>query len=363
MANTNAHSSNVAQVWDAKFFEEYMRAMQFSAYMGTSVNNVIQIREQLTKKRGDTINIPLVKQLTGSGVSGSTTLKGNEEQLLNYGHGIEIDVIRNAVLVNELEEQKTEFSIREAAKIMLKHWSMDKLRTDIISAMQSANVDGATAYGNCTEAQKDAWLDANSDRVLFGSATSNLKQTSPEGGATNDHSASLLECDTTADTLDTGMVSLAKRLAKNPSNGAIRPIKIDGGGEWYVMFCPLEAFRDLKADTTMTQANREAWVRGKNNPLFQDGDLMWDGVIIKEVPEIPTLGAVGNSSALVHSSFLCGAQAIGCAWAQRTTSRTDTDDYGFEMGVAIQEMRGVEKMTFNSVQHGMVTVYSAYTAD
>lgn len=354
MANTTASSGNVAQVWDAKFFEEYVRANQFSPYMGTSINNVIQMREQLTKKRGDTINIPLVKQLTGSGVSGSTTLKGNEEQLLNYGHGIEIDVIRNAVVVNELEEQKTEFSIREAAKIMLKHWAMDKLRDDIILAMQSPHVDGATAYADASAAERNAWLVANSDRVLFGSVTSNYSGV---------HATDIAKCDTTADTLDTGMVSLAKRLAKGATNGAIRPVKIDGGGEWYVMFCPLEAFRDLKADTVMTQANREAWVRGKSNPLFQDGDLMWDGIIIKEIPEIPTLGAVGAASALVHSSFLCGAQAIGAAWAQRTVSRTDTDDYGFEMGVAVQEMRGVEKMTFNSVQHGMVTVYSAYTAD
>lgn len=356
MANTSVHSTNVAQVWDAKFFEEYVRANQFAPYMGKSVNNVIQVRENLTKKRGDTINVSLVKQLTGSGVTGATTLKGNEEPLSNYGHGIEIDVLRNGVIVNELEEQKTEIAIRDAARTMLKFWSMDKLRDDIIQAMQSPVVDGVTAYASATEVQKDAWLAANSDRVLFGAATSN--------NASNDHSAALTQCDTTADTLDTGMVSLAKRLAKGATNGGIRPIKVDGGGEWYVMFCSLPAFRDLKQDSTMTQANREAWMRGKNNPLFTDGDLMWDGVIIKEIPEIPGLGAVGDGGTdLVTSSFLCGAQAIGIGWAQRTVSRTEIDDYGFEHGVAIQEMRGVEKLTFNNVQHGMVTVYSAYTAD
>jgi N4-gp56 family major capsid protein len=355
MANTTISSGNVAQVWDAKFFEEYVRMNQFAPYMGKSENNAIQVRENLTKKRGDVINVALVKQLTGSGVTGATTLKGNEEALSNYGHGINIDVIRNGVIVNELEEQKTEIAIREAARTMLKYWSMDKLRDDIISAMQSPVVDGVTKYADASEAQKDAWLAANSDRVLFGAATSN--------NAANDHSAALAECDTTTDTLDTGMVSLAKRLAKGATNGGIRPIRVDGQGEWYVMFCPLEAFRDLKADSTMTQANREAWVRGKTNPLFTDGDLMWDGVIIKEIPEIATIGTVGASSAAVHSSFLCGAQAIGIGWAQRTVSRTELDDYGFEHGVAIQEMRGVEKLTFNSVQHGMVTVYSAYTAD
>ena len=361
MAKTTVASGNVKQVWDSEFFKEYIRAFPFAAYMGMSENNVFQVRENLTKQRGDTINFALVKQLTGSGVTGATSLKGNEEALSNYGHAVGINTVRNGVVVTELEEQKTEIAIRAAARTMLKHWSMDKLRDDIIAAMQSPVVDGSTEYADATEAQKDAWLDANSDRVIFG--TQPLATDAPAGGATYDHSATLTDMVVSTDDMTPSLVSLAKRKARNATNGAIRPIKVDGGGEWYVHFMGSEPFRDLKENSTMTQANREAWTRGRDNPLFKDGDLLWDGVIVREVPEIPTLTGVAASSADAHPTFLCGAQAVGLAWAQRTTSRTQDDDYGYEMGVAIQEMRGIEKLTFNNIQHGMVTLYCTGAAD
>ena len=149
MAKTTVASGNVKQVWDSEFFKEYIRAFPFAAYMGMSENNVFQVRENLTKQRGDTINFALVKQLTGSGVTGATSLKGNEEALSNYGHAVGINTVRNGVVVTELEEQKTEIAIRAAARTMLKHWSMDKLRDDIIAAMQSPVVDGSTEYASC----------------------------------------------------------------------------------------------------------------------------------------------------------------------------------------------------------------------
>ena len=43
---------------------------------------------------------------------------------------------------------------------MLKLWAMEKLRSDIITALGSKS---GTAYGSASEATKDAWLVANSD--------------------------------------------------------------------------------------------------------------------------------------------------------------------------------------------------------
>lgn len=358
MANTTANSANVAQVWDSKFFEEYVRAMQFRDYMGTSENSVIQIKEQLTKKRGDRVNVALVKALSGSGVSGSTTLKGNEEALINYGHAINVDVIRNAVKVNEFEEKKSEIELRDAARTMLKFWAMDTLRADLIQALQSPVVDGVTSYAASTDGQRNTWLLANEYRVLFGIATSNH---------TGDYSADIVKVTASTDSMSPIVLSLAKRHATTPAAlntaGPIRPIRVDDGGEWFVCFMNPLAFRDLKAHATITQANREAMNRGRSNPLFRDGDLMWDGIIVREIKEIPSLGAIGDTSAEVGTSFLCGAQSAGIAWAQRTTSRTEVDDYGFEHGVAVQEIRGVEKLMFNSIQNGVFTIFTGDALD
>ena len=46
------------------------------------------------------------------------------------------------------------------------------------------------------------------------------------------------------------------------------------------------------------------------------------------------------------ASYLCGAQALGIAWAQRTKAVTNTRDYGFMHGVGVEEIRGVQKLAF-----------------
>jgi hypothetical protein len=194
---------------------------------------------------------------------------------------------------------------------------------------------------------------ANTDRILFGAAKSNNN---------NDHSAGLGNIDNTSDKLTPGIISLAKRMAKT-ADRHIRPIMVEDEEEWFVMFAHPLAFRDLQNNSTMSQANRDGWTRGKDNPIFKAGDLIWDGVIIREVPEIPTLTGVGNGAIDVAPCFLCGAQAVGLAWGQRSKFAFEGFDYGNKRGVAISEIRGIEKLSHNSVQNGVVTVYVAGVAD
>ena len=49
--------------------------------MGTTMGAMIQVREDLTRKAGDTVVFPTVRRLVGAGVSGNTVLEGNEEIL------------------------------------------------------------------------------------------------------------------------------------------------------------------------------------------------------------------------------------------------------------------------------------------
>lgn len=354
MADTTVAAANVVEQWDSKFFREYIRANLFKDYMGTSSDMPIVIKENLLKSKGDKITVPLVRKLTGAGITGNNTLEGNEEALVNYGHQITVDALRNGVRITELEEQRSPMSLREASREMLMGWMMDQTRDDIIDALQSPVVDGKTKYADASEAQKDAWLAANLDRIQFGSLRGNTSGT--------DHSASLANI-TLGQTLSGSLVSLAKRLAKNSTNGAIRPMRVNGSEEFFIMFVGSYAFRDFKNDPTVQQANRDGWLRGRNNPIFRDGDILWDGVIVREVPEIAVIAGVGDSGIDVAPCFLAGAQAVGVAYAQRTKSTTQVDDYGFRHGVAVSEIRGIEKLMYNSVQNGVVTVYVDGSAD
>ena len=340
MALTTVQAANVEEAWDNNFFSSYVRANRFKRFMGTSPNAIIQSMMDLTKKSGDGITVPLITELAGAGQTGNGLLEGNEEALGNYGHKIEVATRRHAVAVTDNDQQFTGIQLREAAREQLKMWAMKKLRTDIITALGSkTNV----AYGTASEAIKDAWLAANADRVLFGTGV----------GSYTDHSADL-GLTTAAMKLTKEVVSKAKALAETAAP-IIRPVIVGEDSESYVLFCGSGAFRDLKSDLGTSLQNAQE--RGDDNPLWKDGDLMWDGVVIRKIQEIGTIGTVGATSARLEPYYLCGAQALGVAWAQTTKSTTDTRDYGFVKGVGVHEMCGTEKLIFNGKDHGVFTGY------
>ncbi len=357
MASTTISTANRVKQWDDKAHTAYIRANRFKRYMGTSQNAIIQLKEDLTKKKGDAITIPLLGALDSSGGpnDGSSDLVGNEKALPNDGHQITVAVVRDATLVNVEEEQASPINIRNAGRQALMDLQMRYLRDDIIAALGSI---AGVAYGSASEVNKDAWLAANSDRVLFGASQSN--------NSSNDHSASLLNVDATNDKLTRDVVSEMRAMAQDAAvaNGeGIRPFTYGEDEETFVMFVDNKAFRDLKND--MASVLQDAEKRGKQNPLFTGTtSLYWDGVVIREIPEIGDIGTVGASSATVSPVYLCGTQALGAAWAMRTkTTLRKEDDYGFKYGVGFMELRKVDKCLYGSgtsgVQWGVVTGYVA----
>lgn len=349
MTLSTVSTANVVKQWDSDFYKEYIRANRFSRYQGTDSNAIIQLKEQLTKKPGDALTLSLVKALSGAGVTGNTLLEGSEESLLNYGQQITIQAYRNAVAITEWEEQKSALGLRNAARPVLKDWAMELNRSKVISAMGSVIADDGSivAYATATSTQRDEFIASNADRVLFGAAKANTKAT---------FALSLAELDSTNDILKKGTISLAKRMAKL-ADPIIRPVRVNDDEEWYVAFCDSLSFRDLKADLATTHA--DAMQRGKTNPLFTDGDLVYDGVIIREVPEIGAL----SGSATTGQVFLCGAQAVGHVIGKRWASSTEGRDYGFVNGVAIAGYFGTQKLVYNGVQNGMVNMYTYAAAD
>jgi hypothetical protein len=337
--------------WLSSYFKEYVRNTGFSPYMGSGSSAVIHVNRSLTSG-GKTVTMPLVSRLKGTAAVGDQVLIGNEEQLGNHAQEIVVDYIRHGVKIPDPENRWGNFDLLAAARDQLMVRAMDRMRDDLITAMGSVN---GVAYGSATAAQKNAWTVANSDRVLFGNAKANYNATH----------ATALGAITSAQKLTASVVSLLKRIAKT-ADPHIRPMRVnDGSGrEYFVLFSGSMAFRDLKTDSAMAQANREARPRDvEKNPIFQDGDLIYDGVIIREIPEISDIGTVGDSSARVAPVFLCGSQAVGVAWGQTPQVIRDETDYGFNKHIGTQEVRGIEKLRFQGMDHGMVTGFVAAAAD
>jgi len=144
----------------------------------------------------------------------------------------------------------------------------------------------------------------------------------------------------------------------------------------FVMYMGSSAFRDLRSDLSTEQ--QHAMPRGRDNPIWKGGDLFYDNVIIREVPEIDSfidnewgadstaddLTAAGASSGRVAMSFLCGQQAVSYGLGQRPRIVVDRlYDFEFQPGVAVELKHDIDKSYFNNVQHGVVTVFTNTAAD
>lgn len=365
MAMTTVSSGNVVTNFQSDFFREFVRENMFSPYTGTSNANVINIKMDKQK-----CSIPLVTRLKGQGVSGSSTLRGNGEAVGNYNIDLTPTYYRNAVEFTQEELEKPDIDLMKAARPLLMDWSMELVRDHIIEAMGAVSASGTYLnYGDATAANRNTWAVANSDRIVYGSATANYSGV---------HATDLAKVDTTNDGADKEIISLMKRIAKN-ADPHIRPIRVKGGYEYFVAFCDSYTFRDIKSDLATSHQN--AMPRSKDNILWQDGDLIWDGVIIREVPEIgnfidggstlststswSSLATAGDTSSRVSPIFLCGQQALGYGLGAKSKIVVDRQfDYEFQPGVAVAHKMDIDKAFFNGdVQHGMVTAFVSSVAD
>jgi N4-gp56 family major capsid protein len=362
--------------WQKKFIKQYLRGSGFESYMGDSESNIIHVRSDL-ETDGYVIRVPLLMNLRSEGVTGNQKLSGNEEPLDTYYFDVTWEFYRHGVETSKKEREKSAQDLLAEKNDLLSEWASEKIKYQIVDAFHSIN---GVLYANASEAQKDAWLAGNSDRVLFGNLISNH--------SSGDHSTSLGNIDTTNDKGTAATVHLLKRRARM-AYPRLRPYKTKSGREYYLWFVHPRVFRDLWNDAAIYAANKDARPREgggmDDNPIFQDGDLIYKGVIMREIPEFEvaknssavnttmTLVGVGASTSDVCVGVFCGCQAISYVNKQlaKPTAKKETD-YDFFKGVGIEMAHGMEKTRWAnntagaltaSKDFGMMTTYHSGTAD
>ncbi|SDR10560.1 Protein of unknown function [Rhizobiales bacterium GAS191] len=359
----------------------FLRDSRFDRYTGTGPNYIIQ-RVMDLEADGKQINIPLLDQLRGDGVARGQ-LTGREESLDNYGYPMWADWARHGVLFNKANKKEAAINIREYGTPVLTSWTKRWRRDDMIDALlaiptaaipanygqdptpttPSARVNGIR-WAAATSTQRNNWLTANSDRIVFGHLAGNLVAGNFSSSAANLSSA--------ADKMSAAIGLLAKRTAMATTNianwPAIKPYMIEGGGdeEWYVCFVGSRSYRDLSQDSAMQTVNTTARPRDsgdplKDNPIFTGAHLQKDGIIYREIPEIdqryiigPTgsvaaplgpLAGIGSAGVDVAPFFLCGQSALGYVIGQLPQAkRRDETDYQFLDGIGIEMQYGVGKI-------------------
>lgn len=306
MANTTIPVSLVKKAWAKDTWESGLSQSFFEKFTSTSPNSIIQLKEELKKEKGDSINIPLLMPLKGAGVTGDNMLEGNEEAMIYRDFSVTIDQIRNAVrLAGKFEEQKTQINMRKDAKENLSRWLGEKIDRMIFEALTTS---------------------PSADRVIYG------------GSANSEATVAA------SDVFTAALIGKAKRLAQADEHTMIRPLRIDGR-DTYVMIIDQYQSRDLKADPVWLAAQQHANIRGESNPIFTGALGMYDGVVIHECNRIPRT-ATGASGAKVGHGLFLGCQAAVFAEGEAPFWEEELFDYKNQVGFACGRICGIKKAEF-----------------
>lgn len=365
-----------------EYVTPYLRMSGLDRYMGRGTNAIIRTLSEGVTNGGKAVVMPLIGLIRGEGVSGSQVLEGNEEDMDTYADEIRVNWRRNGVKVPKSTSYGTSLDLLNAAKPRLRDWAANRvLKMGLIQQMQGIVVPGTTVtdtdgstyqgpdtvvpYAQASAAQRNTFIVNNADRVLFGADIANA--------SSGVMATALANVDNTNDKLTPALISKAKRMAQETGTIAstsannispITPYQTADGEEWFVMFVHPRAMRDLRNDPTMTQANRDARERGENNPLFRGGDLLWDGVIIRELFDLELITGAGAAGIDVAHNFLAGQSALAVAWGQEPRVITDRDqDYQFRPAVVVEELIGIKKTSFAGKQYGGISVFTAAASD
>lgn len=356
MALTTIQVNNKLIKFREEIIREFVRQNMFSPYMGNSMTSVIRVLNDL-KSGGEQVNVPLVNSLRATAIANGT-LTGAEEAIDNYGFRMWIDWARNAVRTNKQETQRDSADIFDIARPLLTDWGKELIKNEIVDALFSiplevvpANLGTANgqrvngvSWDNASAAQRNAWSANNVDRTLYGALISNYSAT---------WATAALNVDNTADKLTAASLRLMKRRAMS-AVPRIRPIQTNDGYDYYVCFVDPNQFRDLSSDQTVVNANLYARPREnamRDNPLFMDGDILYDGIIVRQVPEMrtrrPTVFATAGTGGTIaiNIAALCGQSAIAQFYGQLPRpTQLDQTDYQFNRGVGIEMAYGIGKV-------------------
>ncbi len=141
---------------------------------------------------------------------------------------------------------------------------------------------------------------------------------------------------------------------------------------YYVCYIHPYHHRDLRTNLEAILDDATANGGMESVRLFEGGDLYWDGVIYKELLDMPLYAGVGTAGIDVAPAYFLGAQAVGYAIARRWKTITKEFDYGDKYGTAIDGLDGFAKLRFGTDENsdtgttkdnGVVTGFFAAVAD
>lgn len=321
------------ELWRKQLFADVRDNLYMTRFIGESEQSMIQELTDLKAESGSNISFGLGMKLTVTGgITGDSTLEGSEVAMTDYDEDVAINQLRNAVvLTGQMDEKKNIYDMRTSAKNRLADWFAERLDYEILNKL----------CGNASATFSNTPTAAASGRSVFAGGVSAVGDV------------------TTAMKMDCKVLDKAKQTAQLASP-MIRPLRIKGKEHYVVVLHPYDAL-NLRQDPVWHQAQRDANVRGEDNPIFSGALGMYNGIVVHEHEYIYRTND-GSGSAYVARNILCGQQAGVIAWGAPVKWVEKSFDYGNQWGISCGAIFGVIKPMFNSTDYGVVTLFAASAA-
>ena len=317
--------------WAKELQSEISKGVYFSKFMGEGPGNAIHVK-QMEEGKGKDVTFGFVSQLTGSAITGDSSLEGNEQSLSTYSNTVSTNQKRLAVRdTGKFTNSKVLYDFRSTSLDLLKTQYAELIDADIFSALSPTS--GTHAY---YRADASASVYATSD---------------PKGDLVDGDDITLAD------------ISAMKTLAQigGAANYRMRPIRVDGD-DYYVLVVHPEVAYDLFELDEFQQIQREAQVRGDSNPLFKGALGIYNGVVIHahEGVHIGSDAGSGSNVEFARNLFMgaqaaCFAESSDMFWVEKTF------DYGNQLGISASKIFGVDISDYNNKDVGVIQYLSSRT--
>jgi len=150
MADTvyGVNSAETVKLWSKKLSVEALKKTYCGRFIGSSSNSLIQEHKDLKKSAGDRVRYTLRTLLTGDGVQGDATLKGNEERLTTYTDDLLIDQIRHAADAGgRMSQQRVLFNMRKECMDGLSDWAAARMDRWFFTQIAGYTAGSVTEHG------------------------------------------------------------------------------------------------------------------------------------------------------------------------------------------------------------------------
>jgi N4-gp56 family major capsid protein len=318
------------KLWSKKIFVEALKQTWLAKFMGKSDSSIIQIKDELSKEKGDRIRVPLRMQLVGNGISGDATLEGNEEALVTYYDDLLINQIRHAVRSDgKMSEQRVPFEIREHARMGLQDWFSGRIDTALFNQL-----GGNTGQADTGFTGSNATIAPSSGNIIYAGGNS-TEAAVASASASNKMTLTYLD------------YAVEKAKTMTPY---MRPVMVDGE-ECYVCFLHPYQVTDLRTSTSTgqwldIQKAAMAGMQSSKSGIFSGALGMYNNVILHQSVRVPTV------TAGCYRAIFCGAQAGIVGFGREYDSESaikwqeKTFDFGNQLGVAASLIWGAKKTSF-----------------